>query len=107
MENDNKNTNGNGLKNTEEKYTKKTYAFVAIGLAAAGAVALGVSFTVLGIYALIASMLFEISAITFVNLQAKKNDLKWLIYVKIVSYVLFFAALLIFVGGTIWSAEKD
>lgn len=102
MENDNKNQD----RNTEENYTKKTYAYIAIGLAAAGAVALGVSFTVLGIYALIASMLFEIAAMTFVNLQKKKNDFKWLNFIKIAAYVLFAAALLIFVGGTVWAADK-
>lgn len=102
MEKDNKNKpDANG-----EKYEKKTYAYIAIALAAVGAVALGVSFTVLGIYALISSMLFEIAAMTFVNLQKRKNDLKWLIYIKIAAYVLFAAALLIFVGGTVWSAEK-
>lgn len=92
--------------NPQENYTKKTFAFIAIALAAAGAVALGVSFTALGIYALIASMLFEIAAMTFVNIQKKKNDLSWLFYIKIAAYIIFFAALVIFVGGTVWSAEK-
>lgn len=103
MENENKNEN----ENREEKYEKKTYAYIAIGLISAGAVALGVSFTVLGIYALIASMLFEIAAMTFVNLQKKKNDFKWLLYIKIAAYILFAAALFIFVGGTIWAADKE
>ena len=80
--------------------------YVAIGLIAAGAVALGLSFTVLGIYSLMASMLFEIAGITFVNLQKKKYDLKWLLYVKIVAYALFIAALFLFAGGTIWSSQE-
>lgn len=94
MENENKNGNG-----------QYVYAYIAIGLIIVGAIALGVSFTVLGVYALIASMLFEIAAMTFVNLQKRRQDLKWLIYLKIATYVLFGAALLIFVGGTVWSAE--
>ena len=94
MENENKNGNG-----------QYDYAYIAIGLIIVGAIALGVSFTVLGVYALIASMLFEIAAMTFVNLQKRRQDLKWLIYLKIAAYVLFGAALLIFVGGTVWSAE--
>ena len=98
--------NKNGQNNEPEKYKKMTCVFVAIGLIIAGAVALGLAFTVLGIYALIASMLFEIAAMTFINLQKKKNDLKWLIYVKIAAYVLFAAAILLFVGGSIWSAQE-
>ena len=94
MENENKNGNG-----------QYVYAYIAIGLIIVGAIALGVSFTVLGVYALIASMLFEIAAMTFVNLQKRRQDLKWLIYLKIAAYVLIGAALLIFVGGTVWSAE--
>ncbi len=94
MENENKNGNG-----------QYVYAYIAIGLIIVGAIALGVSFTVLGVYALIASMLFEIAAMTFVNLQKRRQDLKWLIYLKIAAYVLFGATLLIFVGGTVWSAE--
>ncbi len=94
MENENKNGNG-----------QYVYAYIAIGLIIVGAIALGVSFTVLGVYALIASMLFEIAAMTFVNLQKRRQDLKWLIYLKIAAYILCGAALLIFVGGTVWSAE--
>ena len=84
----------------------KIYAFIAIGLIVGGAIALGLSFTKLGIYSLIASMLFEIAAMTFVNLQKKKNDLKWLIYLKIAAYALFVAALFLFAGGTIWASQK-
>ena len=98
--------NKNEQKYEPQKYEGKTYAFIAIGLEVAGAVALGLSFTVLGIYALIASMLFEIAAMTFINVQKKQNDLKWLLYVKIVAYVLFAASILIFLGGTIWASEK-
>ena len=94
MENENKNGNG-----------QYVYAYIAIGLIIVGAIALGVSFTVLGVYALIASMLFEIAAMTFVNLQKRRQDLKWLIYLKIAAYVLFSAGLLMCVGGTVWSAE--
>ena len=89
-----------------EKYAGKLFAWVAIGLVAAGATAFGLAFTVLGIYALIASLIFEIAALTFVNLQRKKNDLKWLLYVKISAYVLFVAALFLFAGGAIWSSLK-
>lgn len=91
--------------NEPKKYEGKTYAYIAIGLIAAGAVAFGVSFTVLGIYALIASLILEIAAITFVNLQKKRNDLKWLIYIKIAAYVVFIAAVIVFVGGAVWAKQ--
>lgn len=83
-----------------------TYAYIAIGLSVAGAIALGVSFAGLGIYALIASMLFEIASMTFVNLQKRKQDLKWLLYIKILAYAVFIASLIVFVGGTIWSTQE-
>ena len=95
------------MDNNENNYDKKTYAYIAIGLIIAGAIAFGVSFTALGIYALTASMIFEIAAITFINLQDKKNKLKWSIYVKVAAYAVFVAALLVFVGGTIWSTNGD
>ena len=98
--------NKNGQNKEPEKYEGKLFAFVAIGLCAAGAIAFGLSFTVLGIYALIASLIFQIAALTFVNLQKKKNDLKWLLYVRIAAYTLFVAALFLFAGGAIWSAVK-
>ena len=103
MNEENKNTQNNGPENNNEKL----FAFVAIGLTVAGAVAFGLSFTVLGIYALIASLLLEIGAMTFVNVQKKKKDFKWLLYVKIAAYVLFFAAVLVFVGGTVFSAKSE
>ena len=92
--------------NQPENGNNKLYAYIAIGLAAAGALAFGLAFTVLGVYALIACMLFEIASMTFINVQKKKQDFKWLIYVKIASYALMIAALLMFVGGTIWSSQE-
>ena len=99
--------NKNGQNGEPEKYEGKLFAWVAIGLCAAGAVAFGLAFSALGIYALIASLIFQIASLTFVNLQKKKNDLKWLLYIKIVAYALFAAAIMVFAGGTIWSAQTE
>ena len=108
MNEENKNTPENAPVNTPKKRNvdlkEMLYALIAIGLIVLGGVALGVSFTPLGIYALIASMLFEIAAMTFVNLQKRKKDFKWLLYVRIAAYVVFAAALIVFVGGTIWAS---
>lgn len=98
--------NKNGQNGEPEKYEGKLFAWVAIGLCAAGAVAFGLAFSALGIYALIASLIFQIASLTFVNLQKKKNDLKWLLYVKTAAYVLLVAALFLFAGGAIWSSLK-
>ena len=98
--------NKNGQNNQPEKYEGKAFAYVAIALVLAGAAAFGVSFTKLGIYALIASMLLEIGAMTFINIQKNKNNLSWLFYLKIAAYVLFAASVIVFALGTIWSAQK-
>lgn len=76
---------------------RKTYAFISIGFIIAGAVAFGVSFAALRVYALFAAMIFEVAAVTFVNLQKKINNLKWLIYLQIAAYAVFAAALLTFI----------
>ena len=98
--------NRNGQNNGPEKDEGKLFAYVAIGLLVAGAAFFAVSFFAIGIYALIASMLLEIGAMTFINVQKKKNDLKWLSYLKTAAYVLFAASVIVFALGTVWSAQK-
>ena len=82
-----------------------TFAFIAIGLLIAAAVSFTVSFFFLGIYALIASMLLEIGAMTFINIQKTKNNLSWLLYLRLAAYALFAASAIVFALGTIWSAK--
>ena len=57
---------------TDEEYTGKTYAYIGLGLMAGAALFFGLSFTVIGIYSLIASILLSLASITFINLQKKK-----------------------------------
>ena len=102
MNEDNKNGQNNGPGNNGGNI----YAYVAIGLIVGGAVALGLSFTKLGIYSLIASLLLEMGAMSFINVQKKKNNLKWLFYIRIAAYILFAAAIVLFAIGTVWSAQK-
>ena len=59
---------------TDEEYTGKTYAYIGLGLMAGAALFFGLSFTVMGIYSLIASILLSLASITFINLQKKKYD---------------------------------
>ena len=82
--------------NNNNDYDKKTFAFVAIGLIIAGAVALGLSFTVLGVYSLVVSMMLEIVAVSFANYQKKLNNFKWLIYIQVVAYVVFGVGIVLF-----------
>ena len=87
----------------EPPYTGRLFAYIAIGLIVAGAVSLGLIFTVLGIYALIASILFEIAALAFVNIQKRKNDFKELKIIKIIAYVALGITAAVFVGGIIYA----
>lgn len=89
-----------------QPYTGKTYAYIGIALTAVGAVALVLALTVgvLGVYALIASVLLELGALTFINIQKKKNDFIRLKYIKICAYVLLAITLAVFIGGIIWSS---
>ena len=93
--------NKNEQNPTPENGGDKLFAYIAIGLIAAGAVALGVSFTVLGIYALIASICLEFAAMTLVNLQKRKYDFSWLKYIKLAAYIVFSAAIAVLVFSSI------
>lgn len=87
-------------------YTGKAFMYTAIGLEIAGAVALGLIFTVLGIYSLIASVILGLAALAFCNIQKKKNPIPALKPVNAVAYVITAAAACVFLGGIIWSAVK-
>ena len=88
----------------ENAYTGAGYAYAAIALTAAGVVALGLIFTVLRIYALIASVILSLSALTFVNIQKRKNDFEKLKIIKVCAYVVFALSIAVLVGGIIWYA---
>lgn len=88
-----------------ENYTGKTYAYIAIALTVLGAVAFGLSFTVMGIYSLIASVLFSLGALTFANIQKKRNNFKELIFVFIAAYAVLAVTVAFFIGGIIWASS--
>ncbi len=87
-------------------YTGRTYAYIAIALTALSALAIGLSFTVLGIYSLISAVLLSLASLTFVNVQKKKNDFPKLKIINICAYTVLGICLIIFTGGIIWSAIK-
>lgn len=90
--------------NSAENSTQ-VYFFMATGALVLAAVALLLAFvTVLGIYALIASALLELAAISFLTTQKKKNNFKAVFYVTAATYVLLGITTMVFVGGLIYSA---
>lgn len=88
-----------------ENYTGKTYAYIAVALTVLGAAAFGLSFTVMGIYSLIASVLFSLGALTFANIQKKRNNFKELIFVFIAAYAVLAVTVAFFIGGIIWASS--
>lgn len=98
MQNDEK-PGGNG-------YTGKTYAYIAIALIALSAVSFGLAFTMLGIYAIIASVLCSLAALAFADVQKRKNNFKRLVIIRICAYVTLGISVAFFTCGLIWSAIK-
>lgn len=90
--------------NNAENSTR-VYFFIAIGALALAAVALGCTFIPgVGVYTLIASVLLELAALSFLSTQKKKNNFKGVFYALIAAYVLLALSLLIFAGGLIYVA---
>ena len=90
--------------NEEIKSTTKTYFYIAIAACVLSSVAFGLSFSILGIYALIASLILELSALSFCVTQKKKNNFPALKFVFIAAYILLALSALLFVGGLVYSA---
>lgn len=91
-------------KNTE-KISTHIYFFIALGLLFLAAVAFGCTFIPgVGVYTLIASVLLELSALSFLSTQKKKNNFKAVFYVTIAAYVLLALSALLFIGGLVYVA---
>lgn len=88
----------------EVKCTTKAYFYTAIVACVISALAFGLSFSFMGIYALIASLVSELCALSFAVTQKKKNPLPALKFVFIAAYVLLGLSAALFVGGLVYSA---
>ncbi|MDE6585251.1 MAG: hypothetical protein K2K80_01040 [Clostridia bacterium] len=86
-----------------DKKPTKIYFYLAIALCAAGAVLFGLAFSPAGLYALIASILCAIAALSFTSAQKKKNAVAGLLYVKIAAYVVLALSAALFIGGLVYS----
>ncbi len=88
--------------NTEEQ-SKKSYVFmyIAIGCFAVGCILLALSFVIrgAGVHFLIASMISELAAVSFINAQKKRVNTKACLLISILSYAVMAAALIIFIVG--------
>ena len=51
------------------------------------------------------SLILTLAALTIENVQKRKNDFKQLKIIKIITYAVFAAAIIIFVGGVFYSME--
>ena len=90
--------------NKDEKSASKAYFYIAIGACVLAATAFGLSFSFMGLYALIASIILELCALSFCVTQKKKNNFPALKFVFIAAYVLLALSALLFVGGLVYSA---
>ena len=92
------------IQENEVKSTTKAYFYTAIAAFVLSAVAFGLSFSFMGIYALIASLILELCALSFCVTQKKKNPFPALKFVFIAAYILLGLSGLLFVGGLVYSA---
>ena len=90
--------------NEEIKSNSKVYCYIAIGACVLAAAAFGLSFSFMGIYALIASLILELCALSFCVTQKKKNHFSALKFVFIAAYILLALSALLFIGGLVYSA---
>lgn len=91
-----------------EKTSTRVYFFIAIGALLLAAVAFGCTFiNGVGVYALIASVLLELAALSFLSTQKKKNNFKGVFYATIAAYVLLGLSVALFAGGLIYVATLN
>ena len=82
----------------------KTYFYIAIAALVLSAVALGLAFSPLGVYSLIASVIFEITALSLLATQKKKYYFKGVLYLTVIAYSLMALSAALFIGGMIYNS---
>jgi len=105
---DDKNKARNEVNEQTPQEKNYIFFFIAIGCFAVGALLFGLAFAIknAGTYMLFASMISELASVTFLNAQKKKYDFKWILIVRIASYVVMGAALVIVIFGLSVAAKK-
>jgi low temperature requirement protein LtrA len=92
------------VKTEEIKSNTKAYFYASIVACVLAAVAFGLSFSFMGIYALISSVILSLCALSFAITQKKKNNFAALKFAFIAAYVMLALSVLLFIGGLIYSA---
>lgn len=94
----------------DENNTKNsTYVhfFISIGLLVMAAIAFGCTFIPnVGVYTLIASILLELAALSFLSTQKRKNNFRGVKYATVAAYILLGLSTILFAGGLIYSATR-
>ncbi|MDE6504290.1 MAG: hypothetical protein K2L42_00275 [Clostridia bacterium] len=98
------NLNNENDNETKPENKTKIFFYISVALCVLTAVAFGLTFTALGLYALISSILLGIGSLSFAATQKKKYDFPAVKYVKIAAYVLLAVCVAFFIGGLIYSS---
>jgi hypothetical protein len=97
--NNDKQNNDNGQESS------KTYFWIAVASFVSGGVFLGLSFTVMGVYSLFASMIIELAAVSFLNAQKKRNYFFICKVIRVLSYAVMLVAFGLVVGLIAYKAS--
>lgn len=86
----------------------RSYFYIALGLMVLAAAAFVSAFLTgtIGVYLLIASVLMELAALSFLSTQKKKNNFKGVFYATVVAYVLLALSVLLFAGGLLYTSLR-
>jgi hypothetical protein len=96
-------TTENNDKNNQPQ--DKKYFWISLGCFAIGCVFFGLSFTILGSYATFASMILQLCAITFLNVQKKYYYFTACKVLRVASYVVMLLGAALILGLIIY--KKD
>ncbi|MDE6791357.1 MAG: hypothetical protein K2J61_06505 [Clostridia bacterium] len=109
QEENTENTQASTEEQTEENGGKSSLIcfYIAIACFAVGCVLFGISFAIkgAGVYLLISSMISELASVTFLNAQKRHGENKACKIIRILSYVVMAAGIIVFVVGTVLSAS--
>lgn len=91
----------------EHKSDTKIYLWVALAACVLGAVLLALTFVpAVGAYGTISAFICELAALSFINVQRKKNPLPACKPIEIVCYLIGIAVIAILIGAAIYSANQ-
>lgn len=82
----------------------KIYFYISIAALVLAVISFGLAFSPLGIYALIASVLFCLCSLSFLATQKKKNCFKGVKAMTVAAYVVLAVCAGWFVGGLVFNA---